>query len=203
MKNRKQILFIHGGMTFINKKDYLNYLKNRTVNLEGYVTRSAEYLNKKLGPSYQIIRPTMPLKENAKYEDWKIFLERYIPLLRNNVILIGSSLGGIFLAKYLSEHKFPKKLKAVFLVCPPFDDTCPDEDLVGGFRLKSDLSLLEQNTKNLNLLFSADDDCVPVYHAEKYRQKLPKGNIVIYKDKNGHFKVPVFPEIIKLIKSLK
>ena len=78
----------------------------------------------------------MPLQENAKYNDWKIFFERYIPFLRNNVILIGASLGGIFLAKYLSENKFPKKILSTYLICPPFDNTTLGEDLVGVVTVK-------------------------------------------------------------------
>lgn len=142
----------------------------------------------------------MPLSENARYEDWKIFFERHIPLLKNNCILIGNSLGGIFLAKYLSENKFPKKILSVYLIAPPFDNSLEGEDLVGGFSLSSDLSLLAKNTKNLYLMFSANDDVVPPAHAEKYRRKLPGADIIIYKNKNGHFKVPEFPEIVKLIK---
>jgi predicted alpha/beta hydrolase family esterase len=201
MNKKIQILFIHGGMTFKNKKDYLNYLKNKTINLEGYITWSDEYLKKSLGGNFEIFKPKMPLKENAKYNDWKIFFERHLPLLNDKFILIGSSLGGIFLAKYLSENKLKRKPLSVYLVCPPFDDTCTNEDLVGGFRLKSNLSLLEKNTKNLYLMFSADDDCVPVCHAEKYRNKLSKAKIIIYKSKNGHFKISKFPEIVKMIKS--
>ena len=41
---------------------------------------------------------------------------------------------------------------STYLICPPFDDTVPGEDLVGGFKLKSDLSLLEKNSKNLYLV---------------------------------------------------
>ena len=195
-----QILFIHGGMTFKNHKDYLTYLKKRTINLEGHISWSGEYLEKNLGKNIQIIRPKMPLKDNAKYSDWKIYFERYLPLLNKNYILIGNSLGGIFLAKYLSENKLRRKALSVYLVCPPFDDTCSDEDLAGGFKLKSNLSLLEENTKNLYLMFSADDDCVPVAHAEKYRNKITNGKIIIYKSKNGHFKISKFPEIVKIIK---
>jgi len=204
MKNKTQIFIIHGGNTFKNQKDYLNYLKNRSVSLEEKKPRwTGEYIDKELGKNFQIIKPRFPLQENAKYQDWKIWFERYIPLLKNNVILIGGSLGGIFLAKYLSENKFPKKILATYLVCPPFDDTCINEDLVGGFKLKKDLSLLEQNSKNLTLMFSADDDCVPISHAEKYRNKLKNAKIIIYKSKNGHFRIPKFPEIVKMIKSLK
>jgi hypothetical protein len=190
-------------MTFKNNKDYINYLKTKTVYLKDLTWWSGEYLDKKLGSNYEIIRPKMPNKENAKYEEWKIYFERYFPYLDDNVILIGCSLGGIFLARYLSENKFPKKILSLYLVCPPFDNTLIGEDLVGGFKLKSNLSLIEKQTKNITLLFSKDDDCVPVSHAEKFRKKLKSAKIIIYKSKNGHFKVSKFPEIVKMIKKDK
>ncbi len=202
MKNKTQILMVHGGMTFRNQKDYLHYLKTRRVSTERKISWGGDYIDKELGKKFEIIKPRMPLQDNAKYEDWKIYFERFIPLLRDNVILEGGSLGGIFLAKYLSENKFPKKILSTYLICPPFDDTCFEEDLVGGFKLKSDLSLLEKQSKNLYLLFSKDDDSVPVAHAEKYRNKLKdkKTKIIIYKSKNGHFKITKFPELVKMIK---
>lgn len=198
---KSQIFIVHGGMTCKNKRDYLRFLKTRKVSIENRIRWTGGYLDKKLGKKFEIIRPRMPLQDDAKYKDWKIHFERFFPYLRNDVILIGESLGGIFLAKYLSEHKFPKKISAVYLVCPPFDNTVTGEDLVGGFRLKSDLSLLESNTRNLHLLFSKDDDAVPVSHAEKYRKKLKKADIVIYKSKNGHFRISEFPEIVAMIQS--
>jgi uncharacterized protein len=202
MKKNPQIFIIHGGMTFKNRKDYLRFLKTRKVSTAKRIHWQGDYLNKKLGKDFEIIQPRMPLQDNAQYEDWKIYFERFISLLRPNVILIGTSLGGIFLAQYLSQNKFPKKISHTYLVCPPFDDTCIGEDLVGGFGFnkKSDLSLLEKNSKNLTLMFSKDDDCVPVDHAKKYRDKLKKAQIIIYESKNGHFNVPEFPEIIKMIR---
>lgn len=202
MRKKPQILLIHGGMTFKTTRDYLRYLKTRTVSVEKRVSWSGEYLDEQLGRTYEIIRPRMPLTENAQYEEWKIHFERHIPHLRSGVILIGVSLGGIFLAKYLSENKFPKKIQGVFLVCPPFDDTVTGEDLVNGFKLKADLSRLEMSIKNLYLLFSEDDDVVPVAHAEKYARALKKSHILIFKSKGGHFRVAKLPEIVKLIKSL-
>ena len=198
-KRKNQIFIIHGGTTFKNKKDYLHFLRNRKISKKK-ASWSGDYLDKKLGKDFEIIRPSMPLKEDAKYNEWKIHFERYFPHLKNNVILIGSSLGGIFLAKYLSENKFPKRILSAYLVCPPFDNSIPHEDLVGGFKLKSDLSLIKKNSKNLNLLFSKDDDVVPISHAYKYKKKLKNANILIYKSKNGHFKIATFPEIIKMIK---
>lgn len=203
MRNRTQIFFIHGGMTFKNGKDYLHYLKTRKISRGKKMRWSDDYLDKALGKNFEIVRPRMPLQENAKYEDWKIHFERYIPLLKSGVILIGSSLGAIFLAKYLSEHRFPKKVSSVYLIAPAFDNTVVGEDLVGGFKLGQNLSLLEKNTENLYLMFSKDDASLPLSHAEKYKKKLKRAHIIIYKSKNGHFQVSRFPEIVKMIKGLR
>lgn len=197
---KTQILYVHGGMTFKNDKEYVKWLKTREISLEKKTSWSGQYLEKSLGKGFEIIAPRMPLGDNAKYRDWKIVFERYFALFGNRFILMGGSLGGVFLAKYLSENKLPKKALAVYLVCPPFDNSLPTEDLVGGFTLSKNLSLIEQNTKHLHLLFSQDDDSVPVAHAEKYRAKLPNAHIVIYKSKNGHFKISKFPEIVRMIK---
>jgi len=200
-KNKTQVFIIHGGMTFKNKKDYLKFLKTRDISVEKKIRWADDYLDKKLGKKFEIIKPRMPLPDNAKYDEWKIHFERHFPSLRNNLILIGLSLGGIFLAKYLSEHKFPKKILSTYLICPPFDNTLAGEDLTGGFKLRANLSLLEKNSKNLYLMFSKDDDMVPIAHADKYRKKLKKAKIVIYTSKNGHFKISKFPEIVKIIRS--
>ncbi|OGL60167.1 hypothetical protein A2752_02060 [Candidatus Uhrbacteria bacterium RIFCSPHIGHO2_01_FULL_46_23] len=198
-KSKIQVLLVHGGMTFKNERDYLHYLKTKEVTTEKKVSWTGDYLEKSLGKRFEIISPRMPLQDFAKYRDWKIFFERYLSLIKNEYILIGSSLGGVFLAKYLSENKLRKKALSVYLVCPPFDNTLSGEDLVGGFMLGNDLSLIEKNCKNLHLLFSKDDDVVPISHADKYKQKLKNTHIVIYKSKGGHFKITKFPEIIKMI----
>lgn len=201
MEKKIQIFMIHGGTTFKSKKDYLHFLKTRNVSIEEKINWSNDFLKKNLGKNFEIIKPKMPLKENAKYDEWKIHFERFFPQLQNNIILIGSSLGGIFLAKYLSENKFPKKILSTYLICPPYDNSLPGEDLVGGFKLKSDLSLLEKNSKSLYLMFSKDDDVVPLAHAEKFKKKLKNANFIIYESKNGHFKISEFPEIVKMIKA--
>src|SRR3989344_2696314 len=200
MKKKIQLFVIHGGNTFKSDKDYFRYLKTRPISLEKRVRYYEDYFDKTLGKKFEIIRPRMPLQDYAKYKDWKIYFKRHIPHLRNNIILMGGSLGGIFLAKYLSEHKFPKKILATYLVCSPFDNTLPKQSLAGGFKLKPNLSLLEKQAGNLYLLFSKDDDIVPVSHAKKYEKKLKNAKILIYKSKNGHFKVSKFPEVVKMIK---
>ena len=95
MIKKLQILYIHGGMTFKNRRDYLNYLKKRELSLEEKKRWHDKYLNKKLS-NFDIIKLRMPLPDNARYEDWKIHFERFFPFLKDNLILIGQSLGAVF-----------------------------------------------------------------------------------------------------------
>ena len=199
---KTSVLYLHGGMTFKNEKDFLKYiLKERGVSTKNRVRWSSAYLPQALGSKFEVTNPRMPLQDWAQYKHWAPYFERFLPLLNDNYILIGESLGAIFLAKYLSEHKLKREALSVYLVGAPFDDTLPHEDLVGGFKLKNDLSLLEQNCKNLYLIFSKDDDVIPVAHAEKFRKKLKDAKILILKNKRGHFNVEKFPEIVKMIKA--
>lgn len=195
-----QLVYIHGGMTFENETDYRSYLESRTVSIEKKIRWSDAFLDSALWSDFHIIRPRMPLQDNAKYTDWKIHFEKHFEHLNDGVVLVWESLWGVFLAKYLSEHQFPKKIATIILVCPPHDNTLIWEDLVGGFELGDNLSKIEENGQNVVLFFSQDDDCVPVGHAEKYKSKLPSSSIVIFESKNWHFNIPEFPEIIQHIK---
>ncbi|MFP4189678.1 MAG: alpha/beta hydrolase [Candidatus Woesearchaeota archaeon] len=202
MRKKKQIILIHGGETWKKREDYIRYLETREISLERRESWSREYLEKQLSQEFRIIRPQMPLKEDAKYEDWKIWFERHLEFLDDDCILIGNSLGGIFLAKYLSENDFPRRIKATFLVCPPFDDSIPDEDLAGGFELGNDLSKLEKNSHMVKLMFSKDDEVVPPSQAKKYKEALKDAEIIMYDDKNGHFNIKEFPEIVEMIREI-
>lgn len=98
--------------------------------------------------------------------------------------------------KYLSENIFPKKIKGVFLVASPYDDS-PDYSL-SDFALPKKLNLQTQHTM---IYHSEDDDVVPVADLNKYGQSLPNATIKQFKDRR-HFNQEEFPELVKDIKSL-
>ena len=199
-EEKPQIFFVHGGMTFEKDKDYLNFLKTRSIKINKEPKWWGNYLKRELGKEVQLIIPRMPLQDRAKYEEWKIHFERHFSQLNDNIILIGESLGGIFLARYLSENKFPKKIYKVYLIAPPFDNTIPEEELSEGFELSDDLSMMKENCANINLLFSKNDGCVPLSHSEKYKEKLQEANIMIYENIKGHFEISEFPEMIVMLR---
>lgn len=197
---KTQVFLVHGGRTFRSREGYLECLRTRDVSIEKKIRWKDEFLDQALGEAFHVIRPRMPLQDNAKYQEWSIHFERHIPKLNDHIILVGVSLGGIFLAKYLSENLFPKKILSAYLVAAPFDDAIPTEDLAGGFELASDLSLLEKNAGKLHLLFSKNDIVVPLDQADKYAQKLPQANVIVYDHIKGHFEISEFPEIVDMIK---
>src|SRR3989344_3659970 len=104
---KTQIVVIHGGDTFDTYEQYLSFLKNYKIDFERFRENKKDWkatLAEKLGENYEVISHSMPNKRNAKYIEWKIWFEKFIPFLNPEVILVGHSLGGAFLAKYFSEN---------------------------------------------------------------------------------------------------
>jgi predicted alpha/beta hydrolase family esterase len=200
---KQQIIVIHGGTTFETYKGYLSFLKNRKIDLDKLLRPHQGWKNKlqkDLGENFEVLRPAMPNGMNARYKEWKIWFERIFPFLRKNVILIGHSLGGIFLAKYLSENKFPKKITTTILVAAPFDDSDKEES-VTEFRLPPSLEKFAKQGGKIYLIQSKDDPSVSFAHLEKYKKALPKAETMIFNNR-GHFKQETFPELTQLIKKL-
>lgn len=195
----QQVVIIGGGTTFESYKDYLSFLKNKELTLENFRPDQdwKDTLAVKLGRRFDVLLPKMPNKTNARYKEWKIWFERIIPFLNQDVIFIGHSLGGIFLAKYLSENKFSKTIKATVLVAAPFKK----DDLVD-FKLPSSLAKFAKQGGMIYLVQSKDDPVVPFEQLGKYKQALPNSKTIIL-DNREHFNQEAFPEIIKLIRTLR
>lgn len=197
---KKQILVIHGGHSFDSYEKYFEFLKNYEVNFEKLLqTGWKDKLGENLGEDFEAILAKMPNPMNANYGEWKIYFEKLFPFLRDNIILIGHSLGGVFLAKYLSENNFPKKILATILVAAPFDAKSAEYSLVT-FALPPNLERFKEQGGKIFLYHSKDDSVVPFSDFEKYKQAVPEAEPMIFEDK-GHFNQEEFPEIIKLIKS--
>lgn len=198
----RQIIVIGGGTSFKTYDDYLSYLKNKSVDLDKFRKPNdwKDNLKEDLEEKYDVLYLSMPNNRNAKYEEWKIWFEKTLKLLDKKIILMGHSLGGIFLARYLSEYKTNKEIVATILVAAPFKNEFENEDL-RRFALPKSLGLFSKQSRVIFLLHSKDDPVVPFSHVEYYKKQLPKAKIRVF-NKNGHFKQAHFPEIVKLIQDL-
>jgi len=198
---KKQIIVIHGGYTFNTGKEYISFLLNYKIDFARILGKGwKDSLQEKLGKGFEVVLPKMPNPSNAKYAEWKIWFEKLFPFLGKEVVLAGHSLGGIFLVKYLSENKFPKKILATFIIAAPFDDKDPKHSLAD-FKPKKDLSGLQNQSKELLFYHSQDDDVVSFSAFKKYKKTLPTAHFKEFKNK-GHFNQSSFPEIVRDMKKV-
>lgn len=187
------VLYIGGGMTFPDHSSFLEYLGAREMSLEQspiWKDTLAQDLDR---PVYSV---PMPCKENASYDAWSVTFERYLELFEGAFVLVGFSLGAIFLAKYLSENDISGRVEKVVLVAPPFDDTLSSEPLTNGFVL-GDLSAL--SAYDVTMFFSTTDTVVPIEHADKFRSAAPSAKIVVL-DASDHFIQESFPEVLEVLR---
>lgn len=199
---KRQVLVIHGGTSFDSPADYIDFITTRELTLD---TLRCTYdwkasLSHELGEDTDVLHPRMPNPTNARYEEWKLWFERCAKLLHDDVILIGHSLGGIFLAKYLSENKFSKRILATILVAAPFDTVSTNESLTD-FALPDSLDLFAQQGGAIYIIQSTDDPIVPATEAEKYARALPQATQMIFNDRQ-HCHQEAFSELYELIGSL-
>lgn len=192
----KQILIIHGGTSFSSQKAYKEYLDKKVLNYEKLVNpiRWKERLALEL-KDYDVIYPTMPNGMNAVYNEWKIYFEKIIPFLKDDVQIIGHSLGAMFLAKYLQEHPLKNRVKRLILVSGGYDDDS-QEDL-GSFKVKSAKDL-PKSAVEVHLFHSEDDPLVPYAELAKFKNDIPRAIVHSFKTR-GHFIDPTFPEMLELV----
>lgn len=193
---KRQVIVIHGGNSFRTHKEYISFLKKLRIDFARYRTGKKNWkgtLGAALGRKFEVVAPDMPNKMNAQYDEWKLWFRKFIPHLQRGVILVGHSLGGTFLAKYLSENTFPKKIRATLLVAPSL--------AAGSFVPPRNLKELEKQGGRIFLYHSRDDRVVSFAHFMEYQKRLPRTISRVFKNR-GHFNQARFPELVRDIRSV-
>lgn len=182
---KKEILFIHsaGPQGYQEGSDFL-----------------LSYLRTSLGSGYELLSPRMPNPENPHFKSWKVKLEKVLASIEDdNVILVGHSLGGSVLLKFLSESSLNKNIAGLFLIAPPYWGSTNWE--VDEYRLRKDFSLKLSQVPQVFLYHSSDDEVVPIRHMCYYAEELPHAKIRAL-NKTGHLFSKGLPELVDDIKSL-
>ena len=197
----QQIIVIHGGTTFKEHDDYLNYLSSKELHVDRFIYKPKwkELLQENLGEAYQVLLPSMPNSTNARYAEWKIWFKHVSSIFTDDCILIGHSLGAIFLAKYLSEESLTVKVKATILIAAPYDNEST-EDLTD-FKLTSLSPQLVKSAGRLVFFNGHNDPVISQSDLKKYQDQLPSAEFNIL-DAPDHFVRADFPELVNLIKEL-
>jgi hypothetical protein len=198
----QQIIAIHGATTFATYDSYLKSLATEPLILERFTYKPTwkELLKEKLGDEYQVLLPAMPNKTNARYSEWKVWFDHFSDLIADDCILIGHSMGAVFLAKYLSQHAFPAKIKATILVATPYNDES-DEDL-GDFKLESITDLFKSQAGAVFIINGNDDPVISAADIQKYKDDLPDAQFLTI-PASDHFMRVDFPEMTNILKTLQ
>ena len=144
-----------------------------------------------LGTDFKVLAPQMPSPTKPSYDEWKILMDKYVARVRGDVVLVGHSLGGSFLLKYLSEERIRPKILGLFIVAAPFNT-------MKGFET-DDFSFVKQ-LQNVCLYHSMDDVEVPYAHSLKFQERL-NGKLKTYSDQGHFFKRREFLDIVQDIKN--
>lgn len=205
---KQQVFYIHGGESFLKYDDFLDRLKTQDLwhlptDEEGSGAKKwTSSLAEDLGEGYEVVFPPMPNKQNAKFIEWSLWFERHFEYLEDGAILIGCSLGAMFLAKYLSQNDLPFRPKAVFLMAGAYQVPGFADASCGDFLVKpEEVSVIEKKADHILILHSKDDFVSPYTHGEALSQALPEAEFITFEDKN-HFLIEEFPELVERIKAL-
>src|SRR5919107_2754920 len=101
---KRRVLLIHGGGQGAYDEDQ----------------KLAADLQDKLGDAYEVRYPEMPDEDSPEYEAWNRRIAEELAALDGAVVLVGHSLGGSVLLKYLSEEKVEKPVAGLLLVATPY-----------------------------------------------------------------------------------
>lgn len=182
---KKQVLFVHsaGNQEYnLGSGDIVNYLKHH------------------LGTEYEVHSPKLPEPESPDYELWKTRIVSELELLNEPVILIGHSLGGSVLLKFLSEENVKKSIDGLFLIAPPYWNKEKGWQ-VEQFILADDFASKLPDIPRIFLYHSRDDEWVPFSHLFYYAEALPSVTVRKFGIR-GHNFIGGFPELVKDINTL-
>jgi uncharacterized protein len=149
-KNKKKILFAHSaGPQYAEGKGSYDLVK---------------YLKSKLSDEFEILFPTIEKPNTPTYEKFKKMFVATFNGIAEPVILVGHSLGGSTLLKYLSEERHDISISGLFLVATPYWKSNMKE-----FQLKENFQTSLKKIPSIFLYHSKNDTVVPFEHLKFYQ----------------------------------
>ena len=154
------VLFVHGAGEGAYEEDRLLVASLRDA----------------LGPSCEVRYPRMPLEESARYADWTARIAAALPPRGSEVILVGHSVGGSVLLRYLCEEPVEASIAGLFVIAAPFWGADAfwvwDEG-----RLPEDAAEKLAIVPRIFLYHCRDDEVVPFSHLALYSARLPQAAV--------------------------
>ena len=164
-----QALFVHGGGGEAFEEDEA-------------LVRS---LREALGPDFDVEYPEMPDADAPEFGAWSACISSELSALDGGVILVGHSLGGSILLKYLSEERVEEPIAGLFLIATPYWEAVDWK--VAEYALREDFPQALPKDVPIFLYHSRDDEVVPFAHLALYAGRLPHATVREVEDRGHQF----------------
>lgn len=138
-----------------------------------------------LGSDYTVLYPRLPDPSNPRYDAWRQQLADTFSACNGPVIVVGHSLGGSILLKYLSEEPVEQGIVGLFTLAAPFwgmADWQADE-----YMLREDCAGRLPTGMPIFCYHSRDDDIVPFAHLAQYGGRLPQATLRVFVGRGHQF----------------
>ncbi len=209
--SKKQILFIWGweALENLSSKNFLeqkrNFYKNN-YDFNPFTEKSSNWkddLEEKIFSDFDFIKMQKPMSDCADYEIWKTAYEKTINFLWDNLVLIGHSLGAIFLIKYFCENPNKiKNIKKIFLIATPLNDS--ESEVLGSFCVdKTMLQNLEHMQNKIIFFHSIDDEIVDIEDFYEYKKNFIDSEFIELNNYWHFIFNKNFPELLEKIKKTR
>ena len=155
----------------------------------------AAYLERELGPDFDVVAPEMPGWDDPDYRSWRDAIAGLMPALGEAPLLVGHSLGASVLLKYLAEGTYQQPIGGLFLVSTPFwGSDLPD------FALPDDFAT-EVLDMPIFLYHSRNDPEIPLSHLRRYQEHLPHATSRVIEGSEHSF-VNGLPELLRDLRAV-
>jgi predicted alpha/beta hydrolase family esterase len=134
--------------------------------------RLADSLGRELGDDFSLDFPAMPDEDNPDYERWRPVIADAIARAATPLVVVGHSLGGYFLLRYLSTERIEVPIRAVCSIAAPFPSGDPAW-VFEGFELPDRFGERLPTSAAVLLYASEDDDTIPFAHRDLYAAAIP------------------------------
>jgi uncharacterized protein len=124
----------------------------------------------------------MPNEADPTYAAYKTQIAKELASLEGPIVLVGHSMGGTVLLRFLTEEKVKKTIAGIFLVAAPYWTA---EEWFDEHKLHKNFASPSRKIPPIFFYHSRDDLVVPFIHLAMYAAELPQATIREF-DGRGH-----------------
>ena len=164
------------------------------------------WLKKELeSQNHEVIVPKFPTPIGQNLETWLKVMEKYEDKINERTVMIGHSLGAVFIVDYLEQSK--KKIRTAFLVAGFHKNLKSPYDTMNRTFINKDFhwEKIKSSCKDIFVIASDNDEFIPIEMSRELSKNLNAHLEIVHK--GGHLNIQAgyreFPLLLEMIEKLQ